>query len=776
MNPDLVGTKAAAHYVLEIEGGGSAEIRLRLLEPPAGPVPPTAELAALVGPAFTAVFDERRREADAFYASVIPATLSEDQARVMRQALAGMLWSKQFYYYDVDRWLGERGSDPYGLTKRVSPRNERWHHLYNADIISMPDKWEYPWYAAWDLAFHVLALTLVDQDFGKAQLELMLRDQYLHPSGQLPAYEWNFSDVNPPVHAWSTIFTYRLEAAANGGTGDLDWLERLFQKLLINFTWWVNRKDRDGSNLFEGGFLGLDNIGVFDRSKPLPTGGYLEQADGTAWMALFCQNMVEIASELAMERPAYAEMAEKFVAHFLWIATAMMHAGHGDRDVGRGGRLLLRRPAPPRRHGERLKVRSMVGLLPLCAVTSFSGALLETYPEIAHRLTRFLEARPELRDYIHDPVARGVTGRRLTSILDEPKLRRVLARMLDEAEFLSPHGIRSLSRYHADHPYSLEVDGASFGVGYLPAESDSGMFGGNSNWRGPIWMPVNALIIRALIQYHAFYGDEFRIECPTGSGNLMTLYEIAEELGRRLETIFTARRGGQAPGLRRHRAVPGGPALARPDPVLRVLPRRQRRGHRRQPPDGLDGDHRAGDAPVRHDDRRGGRRAWPGAGGRGVLRRGPTNEGDDRRGGVPILSEHDRLDQPRRRDDHGGPRPVAQLVSAAGRDRPRPHAGGLVRRLRRHDRGRDPAIHRDRLRADPDRRRRRDHRGPPDRSRVGLRGRRAPGHRGQPGRGEHDHRPRLRGDPPVRGARPHRELPAGTRPSGSRSSWRGPPA
>ena len=433
MNPDLVGTKAAAHYVLEIEGGGSAEIRLRLLEPPAGPVPPTAELAALVGPAFTAVFDERRREADAFYASVIPATLSEDQARVMRQALAGMLWSKQFYYYDVDRWLGERGSDPYGLTKRVSPRNERWHHLYNADIISMPDKWEYPWYAAWDLAFHVLALTLVDQDFGKAQLELMLRDQYLHPSGQLPAYEWNFSDVNPPVHAWSTIFTYRLEAAANGGTGDLDWLERLFQKLLINFTWWVNRKDRDGSNLFEGGFLGLDNIGVFDRSKPLPTGGYLEQADGTAWMALFCQNMVEIASELAMERPAYAEMAEKFVAHFLWIATAMMHAGHGtgmwDEEDGFFYDVLRL----PDGTGERLKVRSMVGLLPLCAVTSFSGALLETYPEIAHRLTRFLEARPELRDYIHDPVARGVTGRRLTSILDEPKLRRVLARMLDEA-------------------------------------------------------------------------------------------------------------------------------------------------------------------------------------------------------------------------------------------------------------------------------------------------------------------------------------------------------
>jgi hypothetical protein len=481
----------------------------------------------------------------------------------MRQALAGMLWSKQFYYYDVDRWLGERGSDPYGLTRRASPRNERWHHLYNADVISMPDKWEYPWYAAWDLAFHVLALTLVDQDFGKAQLELMLRDQYLHPSGQLPAYEWNFSDVNPPVHAWSTIFTYRLEAA-RGGTGDVEWLERQFQKLLLNFTWWVNRKDRDGSNLFEGGFLGLDNIGVFDRSKPLPTGGYLEQADGTAWMALFCQNMVEIASELAMQRPAYAEMAEKFVAHFLWIATAMMHAGHGagmwDEEDGFFYDVLRF----PDGHGERLKVRSMVGLLPLCAVTSFSGALLETYPAIAHRMSRFLEARPELRAYIHDPTARGATGRRLASILDETKLRRVLARMLDEEEFLSPHGIRSLSRYHADHPYSLEVDGASFGVGYLPAESDSGMFGGNSNWRGPVWMPVNALIIRALIQYHAFYGDEFRIECPTGSGNLMTLYEVSEELGRRLETIFVRDEAGR-------RAVYGETERFQQDPHWRDL-------------------------------------------------------------------------------------------------------------------------------------------------------------------------------------------------------------
>jgi hypothetical protein len=536
-NPALEGTKAAAHYTLDVPAGGSAEIRLRLLEPPAGPTPSAGALRALLGDDFAAIFDQRRAEADAFYATVIPSNLTADETLVMRQALAGMLWSKQFYYYDVDRWLGERGSDPFGLSPRQAPRNEGWHHLYNADVISMPDKWEYPWYAAWDLAFHVLALTLVDRDFGKQQLELMLRDQYLHPSGQLPAYEWNFSDVNPPVHAWSTIFTYRLEVSAGMG-GDVEWLERMFQKLLLNFTWWVNRKDRDGSNLFEGGFLGLDNIGVFDRSKPLPTGGYLEQADGTAWMALFCQNMVEIASELAMARPAYAEMAEKFIVHFLWIGTAMLHAGHGmgmwDEEDGFFYDVLRR----PGGEGERLKVRSMVGLLPLCAVTSFDGELLDHYPAIAHRLTRFLEARPELRSYIHDPTARGADGRRLASVLDEEKLRRVLGRMLDEDEFLSPHGIRSLSRYHLDHPYVLDVDGMEFRVDYLPAESDTGMFGGNSNWRGPIWMPVNALIVRALLQYYSFYGDAFRIECPTGSGTLMTLYEVAEELGRRLESMF----------------------------------------------------------------------------------------------------------------------------------------------------------------------------------------------------------------------------------------------
>ncbi|HEU5304861.1 MAG TPA: hypothetical protein VFU40_09485, partial [Gemmatimonadales bacterium] len=385
-----------------------------------------------------------------------------------------------------------------------------------------------------------------DEDFAKRQLDLMIGDQYLHPSGQLPAYEWNFGDVNPPVHAWSTIFTYRLEQARRG-QGDLDWLERSFHKLVLNFTWWVNRKDRAGNNAFEGGFLGLDNIGVFDRSAPLPTGGYLEQADGTAWMALFCQNMIEIASELALHRPGYTEMALKFVQHFLWIASAMMHAGQNvgmwDEEDGFFYDVLRL----PDGGAQRLKVRSMVGLLPLCAVTTFDGKLLEQYPELRQRLRDFLEARPELRTFIHDPAKLGHSGRRLGAVLNETRLRLVLATMLDEKEFLSPYGIRSISRYHAEHPYVFTVGNQEYRVSYLPAESDSGMFGGNSNWRGPIWMPVNGLIIRALLQYFAYYGKEFTVECPTGSGRYMTLYEVAEEITRRLANIFLRDNSGRRP-------------------------------------------------------------------------------------------------------------------------------------------------------------------------------------------------------------------------------------
>jgi len=429
---------------------------------------------------------------------------------------------------------------------KQAPRNDHWHHMYNGNVISMPDKWEYPWYAAWDLAFHVLALTLVDPDFGKQQLKLMLRERYMHPNGQIPAYEWNFGDVNPPVHAWSTIFTYRLEKAQKG-EGDKDWLKSNFQKLLLNFTWWVNRKDRSGRNVFEGGFLGLDNIGLFDRSAPLPTGGYLEQADGTAWMALFCQNMIEIASELALTDPDYVDMALKFTQHFLWIASAMGHmggeAGMWDEEDGFFYDVLRL----PNGQAQRLKVRSMVGLLPLCAATIFEGRLLSKHPELQERFKWFLASRPEPRASIHDPVKVGVAGRRLAAILDETKLRRVLAKMLDENEFLSRYGIRSLSRYHADHPYVFDAGGQEYRVAYLPAESDTGMFGGNSNWRGPIWMRVNGLIIRALLQYYLYYGDAFTVECPTGSGRQRNLYQAAQEIQRRLNALFLCGKDGRRP-------------------------------------------------------------------------------------------------------------------------------------------------------------------------------------------------------------------------------------
>ena len=547
VNPQPTGTKAAAHYRVTVPAGGCEIVRLRLSD-----VAPD-NLARAYGTgegAFGKHFDEvlaaRRAEADEFYGEVIPRSLNEDQANVMRQALAGMMWSKQYYYFDVNRWLEERGSDPFSPSSKPAPRNGQWHHMYNADVISMPDKWEYPWYAAWDLAFHVLPLTLVDVDFGKSQIDLMLRETYLHPNGQIPAYEWNFGDVNPPVHPWATIFAYRLEKARTG-QGDVEWLERNFQKLLLNFTWWINRKDRSGKNTFEGGFLGLDNIGVFDRSAPLPTGGYLEQADGTAWMALFSLNMLEIATELAMHKATYADMANKFVQHFVSIASATIHAGGNtgmwDEEDGFFYDVLQM----PDGQATRLKVRSMVGLLPLCAVTVFDGGFGQKYPEVMKRFKDFLTARQELKTFIHDPAKPGCGDRRLGAILDETKLRRVLEKMLDEKEFLSPYGIRSLSRVHAEHPYVFNAGGQEFRVPYLPGESDTGMFGGNSNWRGPIWMPVNALIVRALLQYYAYYGNDFIIECPTGSGNKMNLYQVAENISQRLAAIFLKDNDGRRP-------------------------------------------------------------------------------------------------------------------------------------------------------------------------------------------------------------------------------------
>jgi hypothetical protein len=564
VNPEKKGTKASPHYYVTLKPSECRVLRLRLSDVAPSAFPEgNGEAKSPFGSHFEEVWQARRREADEFYAKVIPSSLNADQANVVRQALAGMLWSKQFYHYDVDKWLEERGSDPFKANRKQAPRNDHWHHMYNGDVISMPDKWEYPWYAAWDLAFHVLALTMVDVDFGKQQLRLMLRERYLHPNGQMPAYEWNFGDVNPPVHAWSTIFTYRLEKLQRG-QGDSKWLKSCFQKLLLNFTWWVNRKDRTGRNVFEGGFLGLDNIGVFDRSAPLPTGGCLEQADGTAWMALFADNMLEIAIELALTDEDYADMVLKFLEHDAWITSSLVQVGGGtgmwDEEDGFFYDVLRL----PDGRAERLKVRSMVGLLPFCAATPFEPELFEKYPEITERFRWFLEARPELCAGFHDPRKVGVGGRRLFSVLDESKLRRVLRIMLDENEFLSDFGIRSLSRNHKDYPYVLHAGGKEFGVSYLPAESDTGMFGGNSNWRGPIWMPVNILILRALLNYYAYYGDDFTIECPTGSGRHLNLYQVAEEIARRLSAIFLRNANGERP-------VYGGTRKFQEDPHWRDL-------------------------------------------------------------------------------------------------------------------------------------------------------------------------------------------------------------
>ena len=543
VNPKKKGTKVSAQYPLTLGAGKSQTIRLRLSDQPVKES--KNAFSGLFGKAFESVLKTRLQEADTFYDTVIPSSVNPDEASVMRQALAGMLWSKQFFFYDVGQWLKQHGIQPNKANLR-SMRNDRWGHMVNADVISMPDKWEYPWYAAWDLAFHVTALTLVDADFGKEQLELFLRSRYLHPSGQIPAYEWNFGDVNPPVHAWSTIYTYLTEKAQLG-QGDIAWLERCFHKLLFNFNWWVNRKDRAGNNAFEGGFLGLDNIGVFDRSAPLPTGGYLEQADGTAWMALFCQNMVEIGAELSLANPAYINLTMKFVEHFLMIASGMIRpseeSGMWDEHDGFFYDVLR----SPDGQSERLKVRSMVGLLPFCAVTIFEGKILNKYPEVGPTVSKYLQARPELMAFIHDPQKPGHKGRRLGSILNETNLRRVLTIMLDEQEFLSPFGIRALSRIHQDHPYIYHAGDQEYRVSYVPGEGDSGMFGGNSNWRGPIWMPVNMLILRALLQYYLYYGNSFTIECPTGSGKQMNLYQVAQEIGRRLSSIFLKDKQGKRP-------------------------------------------------------------------------------------------------------------------------------------------------------------------------------------------------------------------------------------
>jgi hypothetical protein len=554
VNPANTGTKAAAHYRVNVGAGAVSVIRLRLSNIPS---------SSPFGTKFDSILAQRRHDADAFYAAIRPARLSDDEAVVMRQALAGMLWSKQYFFLDADKWLEEHGADPMRPSGR-DVRNRGWGHMIADHVISMPDKWEYPWFAAWDLAFHTLALASVDIDFAKQQLDLLLDQLYLHPSGQIPAYEWNFGDVNPPVQAWATIFLFRMEQALRRKT-DLPFLKRVFGKLTANFGWWVNRKDRFGKSLFEGGFLGLDNIGVFDRSAPLPTGGHLEQADGTAWVALFCQNMLEIAYELSANDPTYEDLATNYGIQFLMIAHAMNHVGpDGMWDEEDGFYYdVLRLPDGS---ATRLKVRSMVGLLPLCAATVVEKRQREQAPKLVQAMWARVHRMPELLDSIHatGPGHFGIAERGIIALVNEQRLRRILTRMLDENEFLSPHGVRSLSRYHADHPYEFSAGGQVYRVGYLPAESDTGMFGGNSNWRGPVWMPVNALIIRALMHYYAYYGDNFKIECPTGSGRLMNLFEVARDIANRLIGIFLRGEDGRRP-------VYGGTEVFQRDPYWRDL-------------------------------------------------------------------------------------------------------------------------------------------------------------------------------------------------------------
>jgi Mannosylglycerate hydrolase MGH1-like glycoside hydrolase domain len=556
VNPEPRGTKVAAHHRLAIGPGQSATIRLRLTDQaPAGASP--------FGTAFDKVLAARLQEADEFYRAVTPSSVSPDAANVMRQAIAGMLWSKQFYSFNADQWLEEHHAHPLLPGARPS-RNQEWFHMINDDIISMPDKWEYPWYAAWDLAFHTLPISIVDPDFAKHQMELILQGFYLHPSGQIPAYEWNFSDVNPPVHAWATLFLHRTEQVLRGET-DLDFLKSAFHKLLLNFTWWVNRKDRFGKNVFEGGFLGLDNIGIFDRSAPLPTGGHLEQADGTAWMALFTQNMAELAVELAAHDRTYEDMAFKFVEHFCYIAAAMNRPGpDGMWDEEDGFYYdLLRLPDGS---GTRLKVRSMVGLLPLGATTVIEKWQRERVPRATAGFLARLRQMPEVLGSIHPtgPGHLGVAERGIMALVNPERLRRILSKMLDENEFLSPYGIRSISKFHERHPYVFRVSGEEYRVDYLPAESNTGMFGGNSNWRGPVWFPVNAVLIRALLQYYLYYGDSFKIECPTGSGHMMNLFEVSKEIADRLSRTFRRDERGRRP-------VYGGTETFQSDPHWRDL-------------------------------------------------------------------------------------------------------------------------------------------------------------------------------------------------------------
>jgi hypothetical protein len=555
VNPARSGTKAAAHYHKVLEPGATWTIRLRL-SAGEGPDDPFADVETIMA--------QRQAEADAFYAALQPELLHSDEQLVQRQAFAGMLWTKQFYAYDVAIWLEGDPAQPKPPNERRRGRNYEWHHLNTNDIISMPDKWEYPWFAAWDLAFHCLPLALLDPEFAKDQLILMGREWLQHPNGQVPAYEWAFDDVNPPVLAWAAWRVYKIDQRRSGKS-DYAFLERAFHKLLLNFTWWVNRKDTEGNNVFQGGFLGLDNIGVFDRSRPLPTGGHLEQADGTAWMGMFCLNMLTISLELARQNRAYEDIATKFFEHFLYIAEALNNiGGSGIALWNEQDEFFYDVLHTEDGRNTPLRIRSMVGLIPLFAVTTIEPDLLDELPEFRKRLEWFLENRPHLAALVsrwHEP---GLGERRLLALCRGSRMKRVLRRMLDEHEFLGDYGVRALSRYHLEHPYVFYVNDNSYTVRYLPADSDSGLFGGNSNWRGPIWMPVNYLLIESLQQFHHYYGDDFKVECPTGSGNYTTLWKIADELSQRLMRLFLRDDQGR-------RAIFGGVNLFQDDPHWRDL-------------------------------------------------------------------------------------------------------------------------------------------------------------------------------------------------------------
>ncbi len=537
VNPDDTGTKAAAHYAFVIDPGATQTMLLRLSATQHDKPFADAEK----------VFEARQAEADSFYQTCGAKNLSEDARSVQRQAFAGLLWSKQFYYYDVDMWLHGDPAGPPPPDSHTFGRNAEWRHLNNADIISMPDTWEYPWYAAWDLAFHCIPLALVDPDFAKKQLILLLREWYMHPNGQLPAYEWAFGDVNPPVHAWAAWRVYKIEKRTTG-KADRDFLERIFHKLLLNFTWWVNRKDSEGHNVFQGGFLGLDNIGVFDRSAPLPTGGHLEQSDGTAWMGMYCLNMLRIALELARENHTYEDVATKFFEHFLYIADALNNiAGEGISLWDEEDQFFYDVLHMPDDSHVPLRVRSLVGFIPLLAVETIEPDLLDALPEFKARLEWFLEHRPQLASLVsrwHEP---GMEERRLLALVRGHRMKRLLKRMLDPEEFLSDYGIRAISKYHAQHPYDYRAHGMDYVVRYEPGESSTGLFGGNSNWRGPIWFPINFLLVETLQKFHHYYGDDFLVECPTGSGQKLTLWQIADQLSCRLTHIFLRGEDGHRP-------------------------------------------------------------------------------------------------------------------------------------------------------------------------------------------------------------------------------------